>query len=65
MESLFLVMLLQNRGLLTVYFLLFILVKPALQKQSLCPNVLFKLKANTLCTPKSLFCESQRVECSL
>lgn len=54
MESLFSVMLLQNRELLTVYFLLFILLKPALQKQSLYRNVLFKLKANTVCTLKSL-----------
>lgn len=54
MESLSSVMLLQNRGLLTVYFLLFVLLKPASREQSLGPNVFFELKENTVYTPKSL-----------
>lgn len=54
MESLSSITLLQNRGLLTVYFLLFILLKPASQEQSLGPNVFFDLKVNTVYTPKSL-----------
>lgn len=53
-ESLSSLMLLQNRGLLTVYFLLFVLLKPASQKQSLGTNVFFGLKVHTVYTLKSL-----------
>lgn len=65
-ESLSSLMLLQNRGLLIIYFLLFVLLKPASQKQSLGLNVFFELEVHTVCTPKSLhFVHLERVECSL
>lgn len=54
MDSLSAVMLLLNRWLLTVHFLLFVLLFPASQKESLGPNVFCELEVNPVCTPKSL-----------
>lgn len=61
METLSFVTLLWNGWLLAVYSLLFTLLMPASQKQSLGPNLFSELAVSPACTPKS-FCFSHRRE---